>query len=68
MIREFVEAVVNTRDFNLEVVEGLEEPGRLSKLTPAGYDAVLLFDGRTGGVAKVAADTGIPKEKLHQLW
>jgi EPS-associated MarR family transcriptional regulator len=68
VIREFVEAVVDTRDFNLEVVERLEEPGRLSKLTPAAYDAVLLFDERTGGVAKVAADTGIPKEKLHQLW
>jgi hypothetical protein len=68
MVCEFVEEVVKARSFPLSVVKRLDAPARLSALKAGTYDAVLLFDEKTGGVAKVAADTGVAREKLYHLW
>ena len=37
-------------------------------LKQSACDAVLMFDEKTGGVNKVAADTGVAKEMLYHLW
>ncbi len=68
MVCEFVETVVKERGFDLSLVECLKEPALLAAVKPARFDAVLLFDEKAGAADKVAADTGIPKDKLYHLW
>ena len=68
MVCEFVKDIARDRGFNLTLVKCLEDVGGLAALTGVAYDVVLLFDDKTGGVNKIAADTGLPRKMFVSLW
>ena len=68
IVKEFTESIINEGALDLALKAHCRNWTNLSGMDHESFDAALLFDGSAEGLNKIAATTGIPKEKLIPLW
>ena len=68
IIKDFAESIIHDWGLRLVVNGHFKDWTGLKELKPGSFDIVVLFDGSSEGLAKIAETTGIPRDKLLPLW
>jgi EPS-associated MarR family transcriptional regulator len=68
IVREFTQSIIHDAALNLALEAHCRNWTNLKSMDHESFDAALLFDGNAEGLNKIAATTGIPREKLIPLW
>jgi EPS-associated MarR family transcriptional regulator len=68
IVREFTESIIHEGALNLALEAHCRNWTNLKGMDHECFDVALLFDGSAEGLNKIAATTGIPREKLISLW
>ena len=68
IVRTFIDSIIVEKKLNLALTGYFKDWRDLRSVEPGSYDLVLLFDDIAGGLSTVSDTTGIPKERLAQLW
>jgi EPS-associated MarR family transcriptional regulator len=68
IVKEFTESIIQEGKLNLVLEGHCRNWTSLKGVDHESFDVALLCDGSLEGLNKIAATTGIPKEKLISLW
>ena len=68
IVSTFIDSIIVEKKLNLILACYFKDWRDLRSVEPGSYDLVLLFDDIAGGLSTVSDTTGIPKERLAQLW
>ncbi len=68
MIKDFISAVIRDHSLTMALDGYYKDWAGLKNAVPGSFDIVLLFDGGSEGVGRIAENTGIPRDNLIRLW
>ena len=68
IVKEFTKSVIEESGLDVVLGTSCKDWTRLKGIDQESFDAALLCDGSSEGLNKIAATTGIPREKLFPLW
>jgi len=68
IVKEFVASIIKEKDLNLSLTAHCHTWNDLKRYKLETFDIALLFDGVPRETKRIAADSGIPRNKLMSLW
>ncbi|MFC1580586.1 MarR family EPS-associated transcriptional regulator [Thermodesulfobacteriota bacterium] len=68
IVKDFLLSIIKESELNLNLVAHFHTWDGLKDKNPDSYDAVLMLDDNAMGIKKLAATTGIPRDKFYLLW